>query len=85
MPSVIDLELARQHKQAIKDSTPDPHLVRYDEYGRPLYCFTLEYEHQGATYGLDFWTYSEADARDHLLSMIATITYVGQKLSEIPA
>lgn len=64
---------------------PDPHLVRHDEYGRPLYCYTLEYQHQGQTYGLDFWWYSDAEAMDHVISMIATLTYVGQKMGEVPA
>lgn len=85
MPSVIDLELARKARQDAEDGTPDAHLVRRDEYGRPVYCYSLEYTHRGDTYGLDFWAYSEAEAMDHVLSMIATLMFVGQKMGEMPA
>lgn len=68
-----------------QDNRPDPHLVRHDEYGRPLYCFILEYEHAGHTYGLDLWAYSMEEAAAHAVSMVANLTLVGQKLGEVPA
>jgi len=64
---------------------PDVELVRHDEYGRPLYCYLLEYQHDGITFGLDFWAYTETDAQAHLLSMVAHLTYVGQKFAMVPA
>lgn len=67
------------------DNQPDAAFVRRDEYGRPIYCYIIEYQHQGGTYGLDFWAYSDAEAMDHVLSMIATMTFVGQKFGEYPA
>ena len=64
---------------------PEPDCIRHDEYGRALYCYLLEYEHDGAMYCVDFWADSEADAQAHLLSMVAHMTYKGQKMAEVPA
>jgi hypothetical protein len=82
---IFDISKIRQQRQAEADGVPDPDCVRHDEYGRPLYCYIIEYHHQGATYSLDLWCYSEAEAIDHMLSIAAGASYVGQKLGIIPA
>jgi hypothetical protein len=85
MAEIIPFNILKASLDAAEGEGPDPEFVRRDEYGRPVYCFMLEYEHDGQMYGLDFWAYSEDDAKAHVLSMVAHMSYVGQKMGELPA
>lgn len=80
-PKVIDLNL----KRGAADREVDPAFVRQDEYGRKLYCFLLEYEFEGETYGLDMWAYSREIVEKQIPSIRASLRYLGQKLGEVPA
>jgi hypothetical protein len=84
MAEIFDYNILKASLAAQRDA-PDADCIRHDEYGRALYCYLLEYEHDGAMYCVDFWAYSEDDAKAHLLSMVAHMTYRGQKMAEVQA
>jgi len=64
---------------------PDPEFVRKDEYGRPLYCFTLSYQMDGSTYATEVWAYDQAEAEKRVQAMRESLTYEGQLFSCVPA
>ena len=80
MKEPIDL-LAERNKRA----QPDPEFVRKDDFGRPLYCFLLDYEFNGDHWSAQVWAYDEAEAQARVVAMRASITYMGQMFAAVPA
>lgn len=80
MTEPIDLNERRNAK-----AQPDPENIRKDDFGRPLYRFLLEYEHDGAKWGLDLWAYDMADAEAKAASISNGVTVVGQAFGTVPA
>jgi hypothetical protein len=78
--NVIDLTERRNAA-----AQPDPEFVRKDEYGRPLYCFTLSYQMDGSTYATEVWAYNIDEAKKRVQAMRETLTYEGQLFWCIPA
>jgi hypothetical protein len=61
-----------------KREAPDPEFVRRDEFGRPLYCFLIDYEMDGGSWGSELWAYDAADAEKRVEAMRASLTLAGQ-------
>lgn len=80
MSTVIDLAERRGAREQ-----PDAEHVRQDEYGRPLYRFGLEYQHDGAAWMLDLWAYDDADAHAKAASIGQGVRVVGQIFTTVPA
>lgn len=80
MTDIIDL--SEQRNRRVK---PDDDHVRQDEYGRPLYRFLLEYEHEGSTWSLHLWAYDAADAAAKVVSIGRGVRLLGQIFTGVPA
>lgn len=80
MSDTIDLTAERN-----KRTQPDPEFVRKDDYGRPLYLFTLDYEFDGGQWSTDLWAYSQDDAEARVAAMRSTLSVAGQIFGKIPA
>lgn len=80
MSDIIDLTERRNAKEQ-----PDPECIRKDEYGRPLYLFTLEYRMPDGAYGAEIWAYSIEDAEARVTAMRSSLTVLGQIHCIIPA
>ena len=64
---------------------PAPEFVRKDEYGRPLYCFLLDYQMDGSSYSTEVWAYDEAEAQKRVQAMRESLAYAGQLFECVPA
>lgn len=80
MSDVIDLTAERNKREA-----PDEQFVRRDEYGRSIYCFSVEYDFAGAEYVTQVWAYDMADADARVAAIRNSARVAGQLYSEIPA
>lgn len=78
MPDVIDLTIERAKRDG-----PHPQYVTLDEAGVPMFLFIAEFEHDGGSWGVDFWAYSADDAEVRLSSMRGGLTLTGQLLAEV--
>lgn len=80
MSSIIDLNERRNAKEA-----PDAEFARKDDFGRPLYMFTLNYEMDGASWGAELWAYSAEDAEARVTAMRSSLKVMGQVYRIIPS
>lgn len=80
MSDVIDINAERNRREQ-----PDPEFVRKDEYGRPLYCYTLSYEMSDRRYCTDIWAYDFADAGNRVSAMRESLKLDGQIFHQIIA
>lgn len=76
---VIDFESERTRRTG-----PDAEFVTCDDFGRKLYCFSLEYEMDGAEYGAHIWAYDMDDAMRRVDAMRQSLRYEGQIYRRIP-
>lgn len=76
---VIDLNERRNARER-----PDADCVRKDDFGRPVYLFTLSWSRDGKDYGTELWAYDEADAQKHVAAMRESLKYDGQIYSIVP-
>ena len=63
---------------------PDAEWMRKDDFGRPLYCFLMEYQSEGEFYSIDLSTYSFEDAEKAAAAIRGSLTVVGKKMSVLP-
>lgn len=80
MSDIIDLNAKRNEREK-----PDPEFVRKDDFGRPLYCFLLDYEFDGANWSADVWAYSLEEAEKRVEAMRSSLTLKGQDMTAFPA
>lgn len=80
MTGVIDLSQERDRR-----TEPDAEFRSTDQYGRPMFCFMADFEHDGATFSINFWAYDFEDAERRVRSMKAGLVVAGQVFAEIDA
>lgn len=80
MSDIIDLNERRNAMEA-----PDAEFVRKDDFGRPLYMFTLSYEMDGSSWGAEVWAYSAEDAEARVSAMRSSLVCMGQVFAAFPA
>lgn len=80
MSDIIDLTAERNRR-----ADPDPEFIRKDEYGRPLYCFGVDYTHSESTFSFQLWAYDWADAEAKVSSIRESAKVFGQLYSKMPA
>ncbi len=76
---VIDLNAERSKREQ-----PDPEFVRQDEYGRPIYCFGMEYEMGDKRWSTEVWAYDWADAENRCAAMRDSLKVFGQLYGSVP-
>ena len=64
---------------------PEADLVRKDGFGRPMFCFLLEYTMGGDEWGHKLWAYSEDDARARVAAMRESLVLRGQIFGTVPS
>lgn len=80
MSDIIDLSERRNTADR-----PDAEYVRKDDFGRPLYCFLLDYEMDGDSYSAEVWAYTAEDAERRVMAMRHSLTLMGQMYKSFPA
>lgn len=80
MSDIIDLNAERNRR-----AEPDPEFVSQDEYGRKLYTFGVDYDHDGSSYTFHLVAYSWEDAEAKVAGIRASAKVYGQIYSHIPA
>lgn len=80
MSDPISLDAARSARDQ-----PDPEYVRRDDFGRPMFCFILEYEMDGGTWAAELWAYSMVDAKARVDAMKESLVLRGQLFGRSPA
>ena len=80
MAEITDLAAERNRR-----AQPDPEFVRQDDYGRPVYCFGVEYRFNDRTYSFQLWAYSWEDAEAKVASIRESGKVFGQLYSQAPA
>lgn len=78
--TIIDLSAERD-----KRNGPDEEFVRYDEHGRKLFAYCLDYRMDDAYWTTTIWAYSFEDAERRAEAMRQGVAVSGQIYSTIPA
>ena len=78
--TVIDLEKVKAAREA-----PDGDLVDRDQYGRPMYRFSVEYQFDGKQWDFHIDAYSLEDAERRVAAMREGLTVYGQVYGVVPA
>lgn len=79
MTDIINLTAERD-----KRDSPDADCITHDEYGRPLYTFSAEYQRGDRTFAFDFVAYSMEDAQEAVAAMNTGVTLAGQVYKRMP-
>jgi hypothetical protein len=80
MSDVIDLNEKRNERER-----PDAEFIRKDDFGRPMYCFLLDYTFDGKHWSSEVWAYDEAEALKRVEAMRESLKYMGQMFTVVPA
>lgn len=80
METIIDLQAERNARER-----PAPEFIRFDDHGRTLGCFALDYQMDGAAWSINVWAYSFDDADMRVAAMRETLTLAGQIHEVVPA
>lgn len=78
MPDVISLEAERDRRTG-----PDAEFQTVDQYGRSMFAFMADYEHDGSIFSVRLWAYDFVDAERRISSMRSGLVLAGQIYSEI--
>jgi hypothetical protein len=78
MADVLDLNEKRNEREA-----PDPHLVRKDDFGRPIYVFGVEYRMDSKDWTFRVWAYDLADAEKRVEAIRSGARVYGQIMAEL--
>jgi hypothetical protein len=79
MSDVINLTAKRNERE-----NPDPEFVRKDDFGRPMYCYALDYAMDDASWGAQIWAYSMEDAERRVEAMRSSLSLLGQMYCVVP-
>lgn len=80
MADVISFDTERDRRTG-----PDAEFRSTDQFGRPMFCFMADFEHDGSTFSVHFWAYDFEDAERRVRSMKAGLVVAGQVYAEIDA
>lgn len=80
MSDIIDLNAKRNEREA-----PDAEFVRKDDFGRPLYCYALDYKFADGAWAAEIWAYSMDDAAARVAAMRESLELRGQMFAAFPA
>lgn len=82
MPDLIDLAAERNKRDA-----PDPQFVRTDDFGRPMYAYSVRYATMDGKQwgGVTIWAYDFAEALRRMEAIRASGKVDGQLMAEVPA
>jgi len=80
MSDIIDLNDRRNEREQ-----PDPEFVMRDDFGRPMYTFTLSYDMDGSLWLIHLWAYSHDDAERRVEAMRQSLKCDGQVYAVYPA
>lgn len=73
MTKIIDFPAPQQKEE------PDPEFLKFDDFGREMQMYALQYEMDGKTWGgVEFWAYSMDDAEKRVRAMQKTLKCLGQ-------
>ncbi|MDX3924973.1 MAG: hypothetical protein QHC90_04080 [Shinella sp.] len=78
--NVVDLSRARSDQDR-----PDADLIRYDDRGREMRTYVLDYEMDGSTWGATILAYSMEDAQKRVDAMRKSLSLRGELHAVIPA
>ncbi len=78
--TIIDLNAERSARER-----PDAEFSRRDDFGREMYCYTLEYQFQDGCWRAEVWAYSMEEAEQRVAAMRESLTLRGQVYTRVPA
>lgn len=80
MTDIIDLNQRRNERDK-----PDAQFIRHDDFGRPLYCFALDYAFNDGHWAAEVWAYSMEEAEQRVAAMRESLSLRGQMFTSFPA
>lgn len=80
MAEIFDLSKVRGERDK-----PHPDFIKHDDFGREMYCYSLEYEFDGGEWCINLWAYSDGDAKARVEAMRQSLAFSFRIMDEVPA
>jgi hypothetical protein len=80
--TIIDFRTAREKRNP--EEKPDPEFVAQDQFGRPMYTYSLDYRFGDSIFSVHIFAYSFEDAEDRIKAMKESLVMAGQVYTTVP-